>query len=88
LLLGGTISLDLAVLVIPPSVVFFIAAYALVAIYFYLCFSEVKFKLKGSDVLALLILIFIYPYFISFTYSQGYIKEILGVGEKWRRVST
>ena len=80
--------MNLALLSIPISAIFFIATYTLVFIYFYICFKEVNYHLKGDDFFPLAILIFIYPFFISFTYSQSYFKEIIGVGEKWRRVST
>ena len=86
--LGGIISFDMAAIVIPPSLIFFVAAYTLLTMYFLVCFWEVKYKLKLDELLAFVILIFIYPYFVSFTYSQGYFKEIFGVGEAWRRVST
>jgi len=85
--LGGFFSIPLINIFIPPTMLFFLASYVLIAIYFAICFTEANYKLKWSDILPLLVLILIYPYFISFTYSQGYLKEVFGVGEKWRRVS-
>ncbi len=86
--LGGSVSVGFIQSPIPPSVLFFIITYICVAAYFWLCFKTAKYKPKLSDFVPLLILIFIYPYFISFIYSQGYFKEIFGVKAKWRRVST
>ncbi len=86
--LGGGFYLNFPDIVLPTSVIFFLTSYTLVLIYFLVCFREVDYKLKKEDILPLITLIFIYPYFITFTYSQGYFKEVLGVGEKWRRVST
>ena len=88
LALGGGFYFNFSGIILPPSVIFFLTSYLLVLIYFLVCFREVSYKLKKEDILPLITLIFIYPYFITFTYSQGYFKEILGVGEKWRRVST
>jgi len=86
--LGGSVTVGFVQSSVPPSLLFFIITYVCVALYFWLCFRTVKYKPKLSDFAPLLILIFIYPYFISIIYSQGYFKEIFGVKAKWRRVST
>jgi len=86
--LGGSVSMSFAQSSLPASMLFFIITYICLAWYFWLCFRTVKYKLKLGDVVPLLILIFIYPYFISVVYAQGYFKEIIGVKAKWRRVST
>jgi hypothetical protein len=46
-----------------------------------------KQKLSFKEVPVFLILIFIYPYFITLIYSQSYFKEMIGVGGEWLRVS-
>jgi cellulose synthase/poly-beta-1,6-N-acetylglucosamine synthase-like glycosyltransferase len=86
--LGGTLFIDLPSLTLPPSLLFFVVSYTAIIIYFLICFREVNYSIKPSDLFALLMLIFIYPYFITLTYSQGYLKEMIGVRVKWRRVST
>ncbi|MFA5931300.1 MAG: glycosyltransferase family 2 protein [archaeon] len=88
ILLGGFISINLPPTIFSPAILFFLATYTLITIYFLVCFIEVNYKLTLKDFFPLLMLIFIYPYFITFTYSQSYFKEIIGVEEKWRRVST
>ncbi len=88
LALGGapifTFSLDL----IPASYFFFIFAYAVISAYFWLSFSFAKKTPSLFDLPVLLVLIFIYPYFITVVYAQGYFKEVFGVRAKWVRVST
>jgi cellulose synthase/poly-beta-1,6-N-acetylglucosamine synthase-like glycosyltransferase len=86
--LGGGLLFDFAGLYLSPALAFFVTSYILIAIYFLICFREVKYKITLAYLPALLILIFIYPYFITFTYAQSYFKEILGVSEGWQRVST
>jgi hypothetical protein len=86
--LGGTFTLDSFAVVLPSSSLFFATTYVLVGAYFLIGFSLVKFSPKPKDLFALLVLIFIYPYFITYTYSQSYFKEMIGVRTKWLRVST
>jgi cellulose synthase/poly-beta-1,6-N-acetylglucosamine synthase-like glycosyltransferase len=86
--LGGSPAVDLSGLSLPSSILFFIVSYFIVGIYFWVCFKSIKYSLNWKDFFPLLILIFIYPYFITFTYSQGYFKEMIGVRGSWRRVST
>lgn len=86
-LLGGRLSLDLAALVVPPSVIFFVLTYLIIAVYFWISFWFAKRGPKLLDLPVLVMLIFIYPYFITFTYSQSYFKEMLGLRAKWVRVS-
>jgi len=88
LILGGRITLDLSGLVIPPSIVFFVLTYILVAAYYVVSFWFAKKWPKLSDFPILAMLIFIYPYFTTFTYLQSYFKEMFGVRTKWVRVST
>ena len=86
-LLGGFFYIDLSNIVLPSSMYFFAGTYLIVAIYFLLAFKLTKQKLALSDIPILLILMFIYPYFITLIYSQSYFKEMLGVKGKWLRVS-
>lgn len=86
--LGGNLFVGDYSITASSALVFFIVSYLLISIYFYVCLSQVKYRLKLDDILPLAILILIYPYFITVTYSQSYFKEIFGVDEKWRRVST
>ena len=50
-------------------------------IYFLLAFKLTKQKIDFVDIPVLLILMFIYPYFITLIYSQSYFKEMIGVKE-------
>lgn len=86
-LLGGFFYIDFSNIVLPSSIYFFAATYIILGIYFLLAFKLTKQNLKIRDVPILLILIFIYPYFITLIYSQSYFKEMLGVRGKWLRVS-
>jgi cellulose synthase/poly-beta-1,6-N-acetylglucosamine synthase-like glycosyltransferase len=86
--LGGTLFINPAGIIIPLSFLFFLAAYFFVTIYFLLGFWVTKKMPSLSDLPILLMLIFIYPYFLTFTYSQAYLKELIGVRAKWQRVST
>lgn len=88
LLLGGFFYFDLSRIVFPSSIYFFAVTYLIVLIYFALAFRLTKQKLGFRELPIFLILIFIYPYFITLIYSQGYFKEMIGVGGEWLRVST
>ncbi|MEI7960962.1 MAG: glycosyltransferase family 2 protein [archaeon] len=88
LLLGGKISLDFSGLVIPPSLTFFALTYCIIALYFFISFWFAQRGPFLRDLPALVMLIFIYPYFVTFTYSQSYFKEMFGVRARWLRVST
>ena len=85
--LGGFFYIDLSNIILPSSMYFFAGTYLVVCIYFLLAFKLTKQKLVLSDIPILLILMFIYPYFITLIYSQSYFKEMLGVRGKWLRVS-
>ena len=87
ILLGGFFYIDFASIVLPSSMYFFAGTYLVVVVYFLLAFKLTKQKLALSDIPILLILMFIYPYFITLIYSQSYFKEMLGVRGKWLRVS-
>jgi len=87
LLLGGFFYIDFSSIILPSSVYFFAGTYLIVVVYFLLAFKLTKQKLALSDVPILLILMFIYPYFITLIYSQSYFKEMLGVKGEWLRVS-
>ena len=86
--LGGPVFVDLSRFALPSSFLFFLISYIFVGIYFWVCFKSINYAPNRRDFFPLLILIFIYPYFITFTYSQGYFKEMIGVRGSWRRVST
>lgn len=88
LLLGGNITLDPAGFIVPPGIIFFVLTYAVIAAYFGISFWFAKKSPSLRDIPILVMLIFIYPYFITFTYSQSYFKEMFGVRAKWVRVST
>ncbi|MCX6804062.1 MAG: glycosyltransferase family 2 protein [Candidatus Diapherotrites archaeon] len=88
LILGGRINFALPIGIIPPSLIFFVMTYVLIAVYFGISFVFVKRFPSIRDLPILVMLIFIYPYFTIFIYSQGYFKEMLGVRAKWVRVST
>ncbi len=88
IMLGGLINLDFIMLTVPPSVIFFAMTYIVVTLYFSISFAFAKRWPKVSDLPVLAMLIFIYPYFITFTYTLSYFKEMLGVKTKWVRVST
>ena len=86
-LLGGFFYIDFSNIILPSSMYFFAGTYLIVVIYFLLAFKLTKQKLVLSDIPILLMLMFIYPYFITLIYSQSYFKEMLGVKGKWLRVS-
>lgn len=88
LLLGGAFNFDFSGIVIPPAILFFAMTYFIIALYFGVSFLYAKRYPKFSDLPVLLMLIFIYPYLVTFTYTQGYFKEFIGVSGKWVRVST
>lgn len=87
-LLGGFFYIDFSRIILPSSIYFFAVTYFIIGIYFLLAFKLTKQKLSLGDVPVFLILIFIYPYFITLIYSQSYFKEMIGVGGEWLRVST
>jgi poly-beta-1,6-N-acetyl-D-glucosamine synthase len=74
-------------IILSSSFVYFIVSYLFVFLFFYLGLSLVGYKLKASDVPAILINIVLYPLFVSIVYFQGFVKEMLGVRAKWVRVS-
>jgi cellulose synthase/poly-beta-1,6-N-acetylglucosamine synthase-like glycosyltransferase len=86
-LLGGFFYIDLSNIILPSSIYFFAGTYLIVILYFLLAFKLTKRKISLGDVPILLMLMFIYPYFITLIYSQSYFKEMLGVKGKWLRVS-
>ncbi len=86
-LLGGLFYINFSNIILPSSMYFFAGTYLIVVIYFLLAFKLTKQKLALRDVPILLMLMFIYPYFITLIYSQSYFKEMLGVKGKWLRVS-
>lgn len=86
--LGGAIPTNFPPVVVPPAIAFFLITYVVVALYFTVSFVFAKRYPKFSELPVLLMLIFIYPYFVTFTYSQSYFREIFGTGSKWVRVST
>jgi cellulose synthase/poly-beta-1,6-N-acetylglucosamine synthase-like glycosyltransferase len=85
--LGGIVSFNFSEIILPSSIYFFAATYLIIGAYFLIAFRLTKQKLQLRDIPVFLILIFIYPYFITLIYSQSYFKEMLGVKGKWLRVS-
>lgn len=84
---GGFFYIDLSGIILPSSIYFFAVTYLIIIIYFVIAFRLTKQKLSFKEVPVFLILIFIYPYFITLIYSQSYFKEMIGVGGEWLRVS-
>ena len=85
--MGGIFYIDFSNIILPSSIYFFAGTYLIVGIYFLLAFKLTKQKIDFVDIPVLLILMFIYPYFITLIYSQSYFKEMIGVKGKWLRVS-
>jgi poly-beta-1,6-N-acetyl-D-glucosamine synthase len=73
--------------IISSSFIYFLISYLFVFSFFYLGLSLIGYKVKASDVPAILINIILYPLFVSIIYFQGFLKEMIGVRAKWVRVS-
>jgi cellulose synthase/poly-beta-1,6-N-acetylglucosamine synthase-like glycosyltransferase len=86
--LGGSLFFSIPELVIPPSILFFASSYLLVCFYFALGFSAAKQWPSLKELPVVVMLIFIYPFFISFIYASAYFKEMFGVRAKWLRATT
>jgi cellulose synthase/poly-beta-1,6-N-acetylglucosamine synthase-like glycosyltransferase len=86
--LGGSVVIVFKDFVIPPVLLFFIISNIFVASYAYLSFKMVNYSPPKGDLLAILLVVLVYPYFIILTYSQSFFKEVFGARSSWVRVST
>ncbi|VVB74707.1 Dolichyl N-acetyl-alpha-D-glucosaminyl phosphate 3-beta-D-2,3-diacetamido-2,3-dideoxy-beta-D-glucuronosyltransferase [uncultured archaeon] len=74
--------------VISPFMVIAVASYAFMFVYYFLALHAIHFKPQALDYLVILINVLLYPYFICFVYFESFLKEMIGTGSKWVRVST
>jgi poly-beta-1,6-N-acetyl-D-glucosamine synthase len=83
----GSLGFEFPRLFLNSTIIFFIFSYFFIFLFIYFSLSLIKYKVTKTDVLAILINILLYPMFITIVYAQSYVKEMLGVGAKWERVS-
>jgi cellulose synthase/poly-beta-1,6-N-acetylglucosamine synthase-like glycosyltransferase len=74
--------------IISPFIIVAVASYIFMFFYYFLALRAIHFKPSPLDCLVILINVLLYPYFICFVYFESFLKEMLGVGSKWVRVST
>jgi cellulose synthase/poly-beta-1,6-N-acetylglucosamine synthase-like glycosyltransferase len=82
---GGILFVNFNEIIISTMLLFFVLPYFFVIIYFLLSLHFTKTKLVVFDIPAIIILMFLYPYFLMFNYLISYLKEMFGVRQKWLR---
>jgi len=82
-----TVLVTLPPVFVTSTAVFFLFSYFFVFLYIYLSLKTIGYEPSLGDIIAILINILLYPFFITFVYGQGYFKELFGVRAKWVRVS-
>jgi poly-beta-1,6-N-acetyl-D-glucosamine synthase len=83
--LGGVIFFELKEIILPTQLLFFSLPYFFVIIYFILALHFTNIKPTIKDIVSIIILMFLYPYFLMLNYILSYLKEMFGVKQKWLR---
>ncbi len=67
---------------------FLIVAFSFVIAFFGLGLSMANYRFKIADTPAILVSLFLYPLFVTYTYIKSFIREMRGKKAVWQRVST
>jgi cellulose synthase/poly-beta-1,6-N-acetylglucosamine synthase-like glycosyltransferase len=74
--------------VLSTQMYFMIVAFAFVGLFFSLGLAVAGYRFNYRDIPAILVSLFLYPLFVTFTYIKSFLRELAGVKAIWQRVST